>query len=87
MSAARPAERALGIHVARDGVEDHLPVPPPQHKGISEPWCSMLKQEGAGKRVVAVLNTLVSHPERALEAGAPTRSGPKRWRRRVSRTW
>jgi uncharacterized Zn finger protein len=26
-------------------------------------------QEGACKRVVAVLNTLASHPERALEAG------------------
>jgi hypothetical protein len=27
------------------------------------------EQDGACKRVVAVLNTLASHPERALEAG------------------
>ena len=35
----------------------------------SRPWTMRYEREGACKRVVAVLNTLASNPERALGAG------------------
>ena len=43
------------------------------------------EHEGACKRVVAVLNTLASNPERTLGAGIRTRARPRRLKGRASR--